>query len=194
MAEFPSITNPNPISKPAEEFPNLYVVRLKQETRDRLGWNQPLTAWLRPYNAATKVLYDRLDKDIELPIGNIWIEAQRSTLFAQVMGGIATYAALKIQETMLTDQLVELSTLDTNLANAQAELAQAVVALATAVDALALNPEDADLQAEKDRRDADKANAEGQVAAAQVAVDAQADAKAAAVAGLATVKQGLGVS
>lgn len=126
----PQITNPNPITIPAGEeksFPDAYIVDLHLSTLDPAGTKQRLHIIFRPYNQTTKELVQNRSNDFSLDIKDIWSEAVRVPLLAQVMGTIVNVADLLVKERDLVKKVSEAgdadrAALEQQLASIRAEL------------------------------------------------------------------------
>jgi hypothetical protein len=88
---------------PAKEFPDLYIVEFG------LGFHgpgvQPVSVTFRNYNYDTKEFSDSPDADTRFAIPNLWEEVARSTMVAQVAGGLTVLLKLLYQENALRRKL-----------------------------------------------------------------------------------------
>ena len=77
--------------------------------------NQQLNATFVPYTGPNGTIAPLISTGAQAPEQfipkNVWAEAQRSTLFAQIMGGVVQYAQLAIQEQRLNAQIASLQSL-----------------------------------------------------------------------------------
>ena len=121
IAELPTIYNPSPVTVPSATFPDNYLVGLNVSGSPT---SMTAVATFRPYSASTSTIYSHWDKDTRLSI-NLWATAARSTLTAQVMGGIVQLSSLLLQEDTLKKQLAKTPN-DTGL---QAQLTSVETAL-----------------------------------------------------------------
>ena len=127
LASLPVIFNPTPVTVPATSavtFNDSFLVGLTLGQPNKDGV-QGLNVRFRPYDHVSGAIYKGMDKDIILPVANIWVEAQRSTLFAQVMGGIIQVASLELQE----KDLIKKVAADPSNAGLQSSLAAVQTAL-----------------------------------------------------------------
>jgi len=126
----PQITNPNPITIPAsteKSFPSAYIVGLHLITLDASGTKQQLCVAFRPYNPTTQELAPNQAHDFSLNVNDIWPEAARVPLLAQVMGAIVNVASLLVQERDLAAKLsragdTEKPALEQQLASVRTEM------------------------------------------------------------------------
>src|SRR3972149_11490083 len=105
----PQIINPNLITMPASEeklFSSAYIVGMQLITSDVSGTKQRLRVTFRPYNQGTNELYQGRDGDFSLDINDLWTEAARVPLLAQVIANIVNITNLLVQE---RDLIVKLS-------------------------------------------------------------------------------------
>jgi hypothetical protein len=122
----PQIVNPNPVvieAVPAVEeyaYNESYVVGLSLTTESQLA--QRLEVTLRPYNYADQRLFEGSSADTTFIVSDIWAEAARSPLFAQVMGGICQVTSLLMREKYL-------ASLEVRTPEQEAELAQVRIGL-----------------------------------------------------------------
>ena len=128
----PVIFNPTPIvvpgipeqvipAVPSQIYPNSFLISLEVSVYDPEHQQQSLTVTFRPYNYAQHLLYPDDSKDQHLFIENIWLEAGRSPIFAEVMGGIIQVASLEFEEWILKQQIA-ITTDPTALAQLNAAL------------------------------------------------------------------------
>ena len=108
---------------PERRYDEAYIVNLWLDTLDAAGSAQPLTITLRPYNQDTAELFQDGSRDVQHAIGNVWAEAARVPLFAQVMGGIVTVTSLLVQERSLAAKLAGMADDDPGRAAVAGELA-----------------------------------------------------------------------
>jgi hypothetical protein len=117
MAELPQIVSPTPVTVPAvsipeKTYPDLYLMNLQVTTTPQM--DTKAIAHLRPYNYTTKELQPQCRLQ-QFVIPNIWAEAVRVPLLAQVMGGIISVISGLIQEKDLVAKLAEDPTNETLL-------------------------------------------------------------------------------
>lgn len=139
MPGLPRIFNPTPVVVPGQPeqvipaipdqvYPDSFLIGLGVSEFNPETQTQSLTVRFRPYNYDTHSLYPDSSKDTTLFIENIWLEAAKSPVFAQIMGGIIQVASLEYQEWMLKQQIsvasdpTELAILETKLQGVEAAL------------------------------------------------------------------------
>lgn len=105
----PQIFNPAPLvvaavdvqtipAQPEKTYPDSFLLSMNMHY-------PRMVCTFRPYNYATGDVYPKDDKDFVLQIQNVGAEAARSTLFAQVMGGIVVTGDLQIREKTLLSKI-----------------------------------------------------------------------------------------
>lgn len=104
MSDLPQIVSSTPVVVPAvaeKTYPDLYITGLNLQTGET-PTDQSLIVGLSAYNYTTKELAPRasigLISTVTFIVPNIWVEAARVPLFAQVMGGIVTVVNLMKSE------------------------------------------------------------------------------------------------
>ena len=128
----PPIVLPEPVVIPAvpeKRYDEAYIVNLWLDTLDPTGVAQPLTITLRPYNQDTAEVFPDGSRDVQHKIDNVWQEAARVPLFAQVMGGIVTVTSLLVQERSLQTRLAALAEDEPGRADVAGALAAVQAAL-----------------------------------------------------------------
>jgi hypothetical protein len=106
----PQITNPNPVLIPAgqeKSFPDAFIVDLHLITLDPSGAKQRLRVMFRPYNQTTGELIQTRAHDFSLDVNDLWSEAARAPLLAQVIGAIVNIANLLVQERDLLEKIAQ---------------------------------------------------------------------------------------
>ena len=106
MANLPRIPASKVVEKAAVEakvFPDKYIVGFNVQRT--LNGRQPCRVDLQAYNFDTKEISDDTDTIESFQITDIWEEAGRSQMFAQVMGGLIQTVFLMYQERELRQQI-----------------------------------------------------------------------------------------
>ena len=125
----PSIYNPTPVTVPASQeksYLDNFMISM-QVLPPMANGKQTLICVFRPYNNSTHEMYPSTERDFRF-IKEVWEESARSSMFAQVMGGILTLSSLLLQESDLaakikaTSDASQLATLGAELATVEKTL------------------------------------------------------------------------
>jgi hypothetical protein len=106
MADLPRIPAKNAVviePVEAQSYPDKYITGLGIQRMS--NGKQPCAVSLHAYNFDTKELSPDPTHFDRLEIRDIWEEAARSTLFANVMGGLIQVVFLMYQENILRDEI-----------------------------------------------------------------------------------------
>ena len=128
----PKIFNPTPIvvpgqpeqiipAVPTQTYPDSFLISM--ELSPFTDGVQSLTVKFRPFNYAQGSIYPDDTKDSYLFIDNVWVEAARAPVFAQIMGGIVQVASMEYQEWAIKTAITN-TTDPTALAQLEVELAE----------------------------------------------------------------------
>lgn len=113
-------------------YPDKYIVALGI-SREPSG-KQPCEVLLQAYNYDTKELCESPDAVERFQLSDIWSEAARSTVFAQVMGGLVNVVMLMYQERAAREKVYSLP--------AGKERDEAITQLHQMQEALGIQPEE----------------------------------------------------